>query len=481
MTLENENLAQGIDLKETSVVVNDPGNRAIVGYTTTSLSNRLMFTHKTDAYWSAENTLRETAYPVASIVFPANRKVFKLQPGDLFRLNYSPYSISEMVCRVLSINEESLGSERIVITAREAIEYVTEPISTGLISIPDNIAAPAIKTVKALLDIKVIEAPYLLAGDEIKLLPIVAQETGDESGYRVYESVDGGTTYREIAEVSVYNPHGLLTEYYEVTGNIDDSEDGIVIDFDSGDYSELESISRTELFSAINLCILDNEIMSFETIELVSGTQYRLTGINRGMMGTEIEEHSGGANFFFIGDNYRELITFEFPPHGATRYYKFVPFSNAMDGEISNAIAQTLTYTGVALAPYPPTNVKCNDEISEFATYSTDCVLTWTGTVRGGGSGYGDPDSVTDAAASWEGYFKVEVYSHATKSGTQTLERTVEDIDALTWTYTEAMNISDYGATKAPWLTFIVTNYIVDSDTNAEYESDWTKVIVKKV
>jgi len=410
----------GLDIAETSVFVFDPANLDMIGYPNPVSYRFMLFTEEEDAYWIADRFLKEAAFPFATVVLRTNRELFGLQPGDLFKFAYSPWGVSSMICRVISIQEEELGSEEIIVTAREDIDYLSGTVVTTQFSKPSNLQVKSIShNMGVLLNAKIIETPYFFVGLAVGAIPMVAHVTNKEIGYYLYESMDDGINYTQIAEIGVFNPYGVLTDSYKNTPAIDDMA-GIFIEFQTTDYRGISNITRPELFSTKNLAVLGDEIITFQYITLVSGTKYKLTGIQRAVMGTFIpkDHHPAGEPFYFIGDNYRTLISFLDSPVGATRKYKFVPFTSSEVGDIDD-IDNPLSfiYTGTALCPYPPSNLKAGGKVTPYATYTGDIVLTWDASIRGVGAGTGDPNSVTDDSPTWEGYFRVLIYSNSLITG----------------------------------------------------------------
>ena len=107
--------------------------------------------------------------------------------------------------------------------------------------------------------------------------------------------------------------------------------------------------------------------------------------------------------------------------------------------------------------------------------YTSDIVLTWTFRKRSEGCGVGYADSVTDYDPSTDGYegeYKVEVYVSSI------LVRTEDSLETNTWTYTNAMNISDNGS-LASEVIFKLSNYI--TSYGVTYESDQIEITVLKV
>lgn len=404
----------GLDIAETSVFVFDPANKDTLGYVKAFAQRYMLFTEEEDAYWAADRSLREAAFPFAVVVLKTNRSKFRLQPGDLFRFVYADWGVTSMVCRVSTIQEENLGSEEIIVTAKEDADYLSESIISDQVSKPLNLFVRSVTTaLGTITDIKMIEAPYFLAGGYAKVMPMAAHVSGDEIGYYLYESVDGGTNYTLLADVGVFNPYGVLNSSYEKTNAIDDRR-YVYIDFRTQDYRGISNITRPELFTSKNLALLGDELISFQNIALSGGSVYKISGINRGLYGTEIVEHPVGEEFFFIGDDHRTILSFEDDPSGSARLYKFVPYTRSEVADIDYIDnPYTFTYSGKALAPYKPVNLYANGKPSTSATYTTDVVLTWGSGYRGIGAGLGDPDSVTDDNPSYEGLFKVLVYGHS--------------------------------------------------------------------
>jgi len=404
----------GLDIAETSVFVFDPANVDMIGYANPISYRFMLFTEEEDAYWIADRYLKEAAFPFATVVLRTNRELFRLQPGDLFKFAYSAWGVSSMICRVMSIQEEELGSEEIIVTAREDIDYLSGTVVTTQFNKPSNLQVKSVShNMGILLNVKIIEAPYYLSGDEVKIIPIAARVTRKETGYYLYESVDSGTTYTLKAEIGVYNPYGILSRTYIKTASIDNKRD-IYIDFKAKDYRGISNIEHPELYSTKNLALLGEEFISFQYISLSGGTVYKLSAISRGLFGSNIVEHSPGEEFYFLGDDYRALVSFNDSPVGSTRKYKFVPYTSSGVGDI-NYIDNPVNYTywGAAFTPYQPVNLKANGKSIPYAEYIDDIVLTWGAGVRGTGAGLGDPDTVTDDTPDHEGKFRVVVYGHS--------------------------------------------------------------------
>jgi len=178
-----------IDYREAIAPVNDPANREIVRRLNSKTVKLSMFTTPRNATWAADRGLKVEAYPLANLSFPANRNFFRVEPGDQFKFSYPQWGISNMICRVVRITEEDLETGAIQVTAIEDIDHISAeafgeaargkwPIET--------------ETLSALEHVGIIEAPYVLAGDSVKVIPLAAKKAGTEAGYYLYMSIDGG-------------------------------------------------------------------------------------------------------------------------------------------------------------------------------------------------------------------------------------------------------------------------------------------------
>lgn len=452
----------------------DHANIEIQGMRVSRTVKMGLFTVNENAVRQGDYILSRESYPVARVRFPANRNLFRLQPGDVFKFVYPKYGITEMICRVVTIEEEDVTTEKILVTATEESIHATKPI-TEYTEPPNYRVKRSADSIAVLTPVGVIEGSYALTeGEEISLIFLAPQKTGDELGYRIYMSQDG-TEYYELTDTSDFQPWGTLAEAYPVTTTIDE-EQGLLINFDSRqDTDALQSISYTELLGARNTAIIGDEIISFQTVTPVTTTQYRLMGVYRGRWGSVHKSHSIGENFYFLGSTLTKIQHYSFTA-GATRYFKLVPYSERSTGSLASASIITHTFTGQAFTPYEVINLKANGDNYWPIYYGLpspdDIVLTWNGRVRGEGTGIGDPAVVVDDPATFEGSFRAKFYVE------DSLVRTADNLSEETYTYTAANILADNGNYPSH-ITAKVSNFIVGAGS-IEYESETTDLLIRR-
>lgn len=447
-------------------IARDIGNQAVQGRIESKTIQMSYFTTNENAAWASRQQLQKESYPFAVISFPVNRNHFRLEVGDAFKLNFAKYGISGMVCRVLLIEEENLESEKIKIHCMEDIFSVAKAITEYSDPVDSSVQPPSY-TVTAFTDEAVFEAPYLMT-ENIRIVPLAKRESDIDLGMQVHMSIDSGSSYFLVTSVNNIVPYGTLqADYNSGTYSIDRTTQ-LQVDFPTSDIDNVESITFAETLAGnSNMMLIGNELFTFQNITPVSGTVYQLDTIIRGRFGTVQEDHSSGADVWLVNKSLG-LVSHNEILKGAARKFKLPPFNSKNVGAIADSTAIDHTVTGKAKTPYIPVNFNCNG-VSFASRYTTDCVLTWNGRKRGDGAGLGIPGTVL-ASGDLEGYFDVEVYVSSIKVRTQA------DLTVETWTYTEAMNLSDNGS-LATEIEFKLTNHRTEGST--KYTTASVSVITK--
>ena len=463
----------GLNIKESVVMSEDLGSKSVVG-TISKAARFMMFATTANAQWAADRIIKESSYPLAEVAIETNRKLFRYEPGDLFKLPYSRYNISGMICRCVNIQEEDLLSGKIIVSALEDPSYAGQSIPEDF-DIPvggSETEGPAQFPAVPLNYFEVREAPYVLVGDEIQVLVYAGRETGWEAGYTLYMSLDAGLSFGSIQDVNSFAVQGILATDYTNLTNIIDDDIGFDVYLPSHSADILQTCTRAELFTSKNLAVIGDEIITWETITPYgSDDRFKIEGIYRMRWGTAKSYHPAGTNFYFLGGGrYAQVTSPEFVL-GFTPMFKAVPYTSVAVGSIEYALPRAIEITGIAREPYDPANLSANG-VSVDPTYATDIDLAWNPRVRGDGAGLENPDYYTDEENTWEGLFEVQTYVSSA------LVRTTTGIDNDHFIYTSAMNISDNGSLAAS-VEFWLRNYI--EVTGQTYYSDWVKITVTDI
>jgi hypothetical protein len=462
-----------------SSYMRDNGNYTIQGRGVTKTIQLANFTDDESAVTMGKEVLRKESYPGATISLLVNRNTFRLEVGDCFKFSYVKYGITNMIFRVVQLQEEGPESEKIKVIA----EQDTHSVNSAITDYTTPLIYPKRREPNSIDEfdhVKILELPYEFIKERgsnpyLGISALACRKNRSDLGFYL----NFGFTEEDMNSMYKYqklNPYGELVESYSSdTKTID--ENGFVVDMledpslvQTADWSNVLSGNGT-----CNMAVLGDEIISFKDVAIVSGesfhnNRYQLSNVIRGRFGTEKAYHSSGESLYIVPDKsylnkYNNPI---FTPE-LSCFFKFVPYNIKKVGTVDDATAVPYTFTGDSLNPYKPVNLSANGS-SFAARYSGEIILKWSPRYRGMGAGIGIPGEVLSSSFK-EGLFCMRVYSG------ETLLRSVWNIATNTWTYTSEMIKDDNGAFR-PDFTFKLTNYI--SLHYALHESAQVELVCKK-
>jgi hypothetical protein len=143
-------------------------------------------------------------------------------------------------------------------------------------------------------------------------------------GCFVWVSNDG-STYRNVGAIYRGNRQGQLTANLASHADPDNVNTlSVVIALSQG---QLLSGSASDKDNFITLCIVDGELISYETATLTGPFAYDLTLLRRGCYGTPIQPHSIGGTFGRVVVD--QIFSFEYPINmvGQTVHIKLTSFN----------------------------------------------------------------------------------------------------------------------------------------------------------
>jgi hypothetical protein len=285
-----------------------------------------------------------------------------LDPMDLVTVTDSVLGLADAPIRVTEIEEDENGflsvtAEEFPLGVATATRYATQavtnnPINRGVAADPVN--APII-----------FEPPAALVGP---IAQVWIAASGGASGVadpnwggaNVWLSTDG-SSYSQVGSIVGPAPQGVLTAALPSYGGINpDPIDTLAVNMaESGRALAGGTLLDAQLGNTI--CIVDSELVSFETATLVSANAYALSTLYRGLYGTGIASHASGAGFARLDNT---IFKYDLPSQyvGKTLYIKLQSF-NVFGGGVQN-IATCTAYT------YVPTGVAIDHPVAEAIAVS---------------------------------------------------------------------------------------------------------------
>jgi hypothetical protein len=383
----------------------------------------------------AMRDLDAVSTPLAKIKLKANRNLWALMPGDVFRLTWPDHGIDDAVYRVLEVDKGTLQDGSISIDAAEDIFGM--PSNTYIVDQPggweEPTTAPAAAPYRKLLD-----APYwdlarsLSAADLSYIDPLASyletlavRPSGDALDYEINAKVGAGSY--EVKAQADFCPTATLSVAISKT------ETAITI----GNMIDVD-IAQTGGYA-----YLGDECVGITALDAVTGT----ATITRGLLDTVPVAHSIGERLWFA-DDYQGVDQTEYAS-GEVVDAKLLPRTGQGELPIDDAPADSLTMTRRQNRPYPPGKLRTNGSVyPEWIDGFAELALTWAHRDRLTQTASlvtQDENSIGPEASTT---YTLRIYSEG-----DSLIRTETGIEAASYTYTSSAEVADGGSSGDPYYT----------------------------
>jgi hypothetical protein len=292
------------------------------------------------------------------------RKVTFRLPPDVIEVTSGP--LVNMTFRIVSIDEDEESA--LTIVAEEfpagagAPTIFPAPVTTATTTFQTNVPAhsinvPAIfEPTAQMLAAAGTASPTIVIGASSAISGVADPNWG---GCEIYASAASNGVYTQIGTINGPSRQGTLTANLAAyTGaNPDGTNTLSVTLLESG--GQLSSTTATIAAGGATLCaIIDAsgciELLSFTTATLTGPNAYNLTGLYRGLYGTQGLAHLSGAQFLRVDSSVANITL---PPQlvGETVYLKMTSFNNYNAGVQSlsdpNIVTYTYSPTGAGVGP----------------------------------------------------------------------------------------------------------------------------------
>jgi len=331
--------------------------------------------------------LQRSVYIRNSYKFRLSWEYCLLDPMDLVTVTDAILGLSNAPIRIIEIEEDENGllqitAEEFPLGSATAVLYATQPVSNSPINrnlAPDPVNTPII-----------FEPPSALVGTTAQVWIAASGGAGGVAdpnwgGVFVWLSLDG-SSYAQIGTITSPARQGVLTATLPAFGGTNpDTADTLGVNMaESG--GVLSSATALDAQLTNTLCIVDGELLSYETATLTAANHYSLTTIYRGLYGTAAVAHSAAAAFARLDS---AVFEYDLPPQyvGQTLYIKLQSF-NVFGGGVQELSACTV-YT------YSPTGVAIDHPIARSLLVSTSMDFGLVTEAVGGADDFGTPFTLT--------------------------------------------------------------------------------------
>jgi hypothetical protein len=369
-------------------------DRLLTGQTSTSVVQTIIGMKPAEAKGTADSLVADAAASVFSTTISVFNEYARIEPTDIVSIVDQDGSTYRM--RVTRKTESGP-----VISLDLVLDDASALIASGVTSL-DYTSTSSVnafgETTLRLLDI-----PILRDGDDpVGLYLAVAPTATIWPGASIYKSVDGAT-YGLIYTVPDKTTMGITTTALDSwsRGFVFDETSSVTVTLDSG---TLASYTRDDIFNGTPPAyLIGSEILYARTATLVSAGVYTLTGLLRGMRGTEwaMTGHAAGENFTVLATSGLRREVLATSDIGALRYYK----APTVGRSLSTADAKTLTLAAVGKKPFSPVGLRGSRGVVSAGASNVQLLLHMNGSPM-----FADSSSAANVMA---------VYGGATTSFTQ--------------------------------------------------------------
>ena len=379
----------------------------------------------------AARELRQLATPLAKATLIVNRQAWNLNLGDVFRWQWAPYGIQDMVMRVASVGRGTLTDGRIriecvqdIFSVASAI-YATPPSSAWT----SPVSAPAPSPYRLL-----IEAPYWVVAREIVgesdtllaeidplaglLMSAGSRPASDAYDYRLLTRA-GSAAYADRGA-------GSFCPVAELTAGVGKTDTVLAIT------NEID----TDLVELDSWAALNGELVKIKAISAGSVT------VARGVLDTVPVAHAAGSRIFFA-DVHRAVDETEWAS-GQTVNAKLLTRTGLGTLAEAAAPADSLIMAKRFIRPYPPGNPLVNGSAyPEWIDGQSDLALTWAHRDRKAQTAYlveqGEGNIGPEAGQT----YTLRIYGES-----DTLVRTVTGLTGTAYTYAKVDEEADSGVSR---------------------------------
>lgn len=317
--------------------------------------------------------LTAASTPLATLKLKVNREAWDLIPGkDVIVLSWEKLGIVQLVCRILKVDrgtledgaisievaEDVFGLPAAVYTTQEEGGWVDPDTSPDDITIQDLVESPYWDVARNLstadLDYTDIDAGYVFT--------LAARSDTTDLGYDIW-SRTGSSEYDERAQ-------GPFAATALLNGALDQQSTSLTLD-NGIDLDLIEVGGRLQIGTGrlAEFC----EVLSFDA------TTGAMT-VSRAVLDTTPQEHADNTRVWFVDDSFGVD-----PTERATSDevdVKLTAIATGGESDLADATEQTITLDGRFGRPYPPGQIRINDDpfptsVDTTADESEGLFITW--------------------------------------------------------------------------------------------------------
>lgn len=287
---------------EAQFTYTDISNRLITGSYTEKTIEGTYFTTPSNAKWLAQMSLLSAGYPLSAVNLVTNRIAYDVTIGEPIKVSWEPYGIKQQVYRVTDVDYATLTDGKISITALEdvfgfdKIDYIYSGAPSWTDPSDDPIAVGRYLFM---------EMPYeMVKSLKSFIYAFAARPSSSTVIWNIWRYKQG--SYTITSNSTGWSTVARMTYGYNVGYETDEIGFEVTsIGYEGSTLLDVKLMAINENPTAynnrsgLNLLIVDNEIMSYDSIELLPSGHYQIKGVIRGVFDTIPKEHTAESIVYF--------------------------------------------------------------------------------------------------------------------------------------------------------------------------------------
>ncbi len=356
---------------DTSVAIAmDEVDQRVTGKVRKKTIQLIGITNKDLAQKTAYRLLFESMYRFSTYNFILSYQNMLLEVGDVGTLSDGFLLTNEKI-RITSIEEDKDG-RGIAVQAIEDTAYIYEQF--------EFLTQDSERVEDGPPDLEDAQAVFTESLDDKGFIISIAPGGVDTNGWQIYKSFDD-TTYEFVGQANIDEPDDGVTNSVGTTlsslpshktGSVYAGEEEIIVDI--GIITVLDTAITDDLFfNNKRLCKIGNEIIAYKTcVQTSIAGQWKITGLIRGLFGTEAVAHTLGETFWTINIDFN--FGYADSDIGKIIYFKFLTLHGSSIQSLSDVSGIPYVVQGEAKRPLPVSLMRIRDR-EGLITYKTDDVV----------------------------------------------------------------------------------------------------------
>ena len=332
----------------------------------------------------------QQSVPLFRMTLEMNRNGYSLRPGDVFRVSWPEYGISQIVMRVQKHDLGELLNNKVVIDCLQDVFAV----GSTVFATPEETSWEEPETEPTdILTEEVVEMPYFygsrietpVVDGKANVIPFPLKPSDASSSFDMFAgTVTDELEIREVANID-YPPSGTLQSDYAQDAGLATGLDstGFVLENVSGTFPTGQSLADIRT-GEVGILYVDGEWMAYLSA-VVSGDT-TVSNVYRGIFGSQVKEHSSGTRVWALSIEQlgTGVLSLDLDEQ-STVYYKLLDRVGSL-AQLEDDVSESslaLDATGIHDRPLRPRFAQIDGERENILIEdATDVDLTWVNSNR---------------------------------------------------------------------------------------------------